>query len=158
MSCKITEITAENSDIFFQLHNYEKLATLFLTHISEEEEPYDEKEISQCGKRYIKNMLSPLHGMKLKLVESEDFRLIFKYRCEENAENKYKSDEMMRVIVLYKDKIVLIYTENNINLLETLNNFEEVLQAIKLTNTYGQLSLSINEDEPDVDWMEVDEF
>ena len=153
MSCKITEITVKNINIFFQLNNYERLACLFLTHISEEEEPYDESQISQCGEKYMKNMLSSVHGIKFKLVESGDFRLIFKYRGLD-----YGGDEMMRVIVQNKEKIVLIYTENNRNLLETLINCEEIPQAIKLTNDYGNLFLSINDEEPDVDWMEVEEF
>ena len=154
---KIIIINAQN----FQL--IEELAPLFLTHISEEDEPYDENKINNLNQRYIINMLSQLHGIQLKLIEKGDFRLTFKYRinsCLRDKESNscLRDEEMMRVIVQYKGKIILIYTKNDINLLETLINCQQVQEAISLVNEYEKTRLSLNEDELEVNWLEVEQF
>lgn len=88
-----------------------KLYKIFLTHISEEEEPYTEDDIENEYERYKANMLSEIHKIKFSFhEESEDkkWKIIV----------KNKNNQIERIVILYENNIVLIYTLMEINLLE----------------------------------------
>lgn len=142
-----TDVTIENINLL-----EDSIGPLLLTHISEEEYPYDEKDVPHHATRYIRNMLSDAHNKKIRIVKINDYTFVYKY------DEDYTLRNLLRVIVKHKDTIIVIYSENNMHLLETLKDNEYVSGAIKLLNDYGLDYVSINEEDPEVDWMEVDNF
>src|SRR5438093_9636346 len=87
----------------------------------------------------IKDLLKDTQELKIALYTHEDFEFIYRYKGI--IERSY----FYRLIVKYQGKILLIYTENTLHLLEILINNQQTKNAIKYLNTQG-FDLSFEDD------------